>query len=195
MRSKCAPHIASESTETFARRVYAPVGMMCVAVLSLLVTYIAMRIIASLLFFHTGVPSWASAGTTDLWSAGVWGVLALPFSYVVLGSFYGYAQKKEYDLTARPVVHITTLLRALYGVMCRATLHIVAAVAGDTSTACACSQGAHTHLLLSAGARREPHARAPRLRVGRAASAKEAGRVRLSESSTIAIAATGGTRI
>lgn len=197
MRLDREPHTTSERIEIFGQRVYAPVGMMCVAVLSLLVTYIAMRVIASLLFTHVDVPSWAHALTTDLWSAGVWGVLALPFLYVVLISVYGYTQRKEIDLTERRVVRITTLAGLVYGMVYRVALQIMTAVASDTCTACTSSQGAQTHLLVTASAQRETHTRPPRLSVGRSGSAKEAEHVRpsfRSITSSITTAASGGAR-
>ena len=195
MRSKCAPHIASESTETFARRVYAPVAMAGVAVLSLLITSVVMRLVLSLLFIHMVLPHWALVIPSLLGTGGVWGIVALPFLYVVLGGFYGYAQKKEIDLTDRPVARITALARALYGVVYRVTLYIVSAVGGSTCSATSSSQARQIHLFALATTQRESHARPPRLRLGRPGTAKEAGHVRLSScASTVAIATAGGTR-
>jgi hypothetical protein len=189
------PNISDDTLERFSRRVYVPVTMVGVGVLSLLVTPVVIQIIASLLFPHVNVPSWAGAVTTGLWGVGVWGVLALPFLYVLFGIVYGYAQKRENDETERPVVQITTLAGLIYGMICRVTLHIMRAVGGDTSTTHASLQSAQTHLVASVSARRESHARPPRLCIGRSATSKEAGHVRLAtytSTSTVAIAPTGG---
>ena len=192
-----SPNISNHMIEIFARRVYAPVVLGGVGVLSMLITSLVMRVMLSLLCSHAGVPSWAHALTTDLWSAGVWGVLALPFLYVVLISVYGYTQRKEIDLTERRVVRITTLAGLVYGMVYRVALQIMTAVASDTCTACTSSQGAQTHLLVTASAQRETHTRPPRLSVGRSGSAKEAEHVRpsfRSITSSITTAASGGAR-
>ena len=194
MRFDRKPNTASERIETFARRVYAPVVLGGVGIVSMLIGALVMRVMLSLLCSHAGVPSWAHALTTGLWVGGGWGVMALPFLYVVFGSFYGYAQRKENDQTERPVVRITALTRLIYGMICRVTLHIVSAVGGSTCSATSSSQARQIHLFAPATTQRDSHARPPRLRVGRAATNKEAGHVRLSmRTYTVAVITAGGT--
>ena len=176
--------LADDNIEAFARRVRVPV---------LLAGVILIGVLAGAEVVHILLP--VSPTAMYLLRVGQGGLFVFPFLYVVLGSLFGYAQRKEIDLTERPVVRITTLAGLVYGMVYRVALQIMTAVASDTCTACTSSQGAQTHLLVSASTQRETHARSPRLSLGRSGSAKEAEHVRIpSSTTTVATASAGGTR-
>ncbi len=187
-----SPDISNHMIETFARRVYVPVTMAGVGVVAILITSLVMRVVLSLLFFHTGVPSWANALTTGLWVGGGWGVMALPFLYVVLGSFYGYAQKKEIEQLGHPISTITAAAKLIYGVIHRIAVYALTGM--DSTLSPVVGRGAHQIQSRQAARQRDSRARPPRLRVGRAATNKEAGHVRLSmRPHTVAVTTAGGT--
>ena len=186
-----SPNISNHMIEIFARRVYAPVVLGGVGVLSMLITSLVMRVMLSLLCSHAGVPSWAHALSTGLWVGGGWGIVALPFLYVVLGSFYGYAQKKEIEQLEHPISSITAVAKLVYSVIYRIAVYALTGM--DSTLLPAIEQGAYQIQSRQATSRRESHARPPRLRVGRAATNKEAGHVRLSmRTYTVAVTTAGG---
>ena len=187
-----SPDISNHMLETFARRVYVPVTMAGVAVLSMLITSLVMRVALSLLFFHMGVPSWAHALTIGLWTGGGWGIVALPFLYIVFGSFYGFAQKKEIEQLGHPISTITAAAKLIYGVIHRIAVYALTGM--DSTLSPVVGRGAHQIQSRQAARQRDSRARPPRLRVGRAATNKEAGHVRLSmRPHTVAVTTAGGT--
>ena len=189
-----SPDISNHMIETFARRVYVPVTMAGVGVVAILITSLVMRVVLSLLFFHTGVPSWANALTTGLWVGGGWGVMALPFLYVVLISVYGYAQRKEIDLTEHPVVCMTAFAKLVYNAIRRVTLYVVTATVDSVCDTTTSLRGGWSHLPTQAVTQRETRGRPPRLRLGCPGTTKEAGHVRLSmRTYTVAVTTAGGT--
>ena len=192
--SYTSPDISNHMLETFARRVYVPVIMAGVAVLSMLITSLVVRVALSLLFFHMGVPSWAHALTIGLWTGGGWGIVALPFLYVVLGSFYGYAQKKEIEQLEHPISSITAVAKLVYSVIYRIAVYALTGM--DSTLLPATEQGAYQIQSRQAASRRETRGRPPRLRLGRPGTTKEAGHVRLSmRTYTVAVTTAGGSRI
>ena len=187
-----SPNISNHMIEIFARRVYAPVVLGGVGVLSMLITSLVMRVMLSLLCSHAGVPSWAHALSTGLWVGGGWGIVALPFLYVVLGSFYGYAQKKEIEQLGHPISTITAAAKLIYGVIHRIAVYALTGM--DSTLSPVVGRGAHQIQSRQAARQRDSRARPPRLRVGRAATNKEAGHVRLSmRPHTVAVTTAGGT--
>ena len=186
-----SPNISNHMIEIFARRVYAPVVLGGVGVLSMLITSLLMRVALSLLFFHMGVPSWAHALTIGLWTGGGWGIVALPFLYIVFGSFYGFAQKKEIEQLGHPISTITAAAKLIYGVIHRIAVYALTGM--DNTLLPATEQGAHQIQSRQVARQRDSRARPPRLRVGRAATNKEAGHVRLSmRPHTVAVTTAGG---
>ena len=189
-----SPNISNHMIEIFARRVYAPVVLGGVGVLSMLITSLVMRVMLSLLCSHAGVPSWAHALSTGLWVGGGWGIVALPFLYVVLGSFYGYAQKKEIEQLGHPISTITAAAKLIYGVIHRIAVYALTGM--DSTLSPVVGRGAHQIQSRQAARQRDSRARPPRLRVGRAATNKEAEHVRLSmRPHTVAVTTAGGSRI
>ncbi len=187
-----SPDISNHMLETFARRVYVPVTMAGVAVLSMLITSLVMRLSLSLLFFYMGVPSWAHALTIGLWTGGGWGIVALPFLYIVFGSFYGFAQKKEIEQLGNPISTITAAAKLIYGVIHRIAVYALTGM--DSTLSPVVGRGAHQIQSRQAARQRDSRARPPRLRVGRAATNKEAEHVRLSmRPHTVAVTTAGGT--
>ena len=186
-----SPNISNHMIEIFARRVYAPVVLGGVGVLSMLITSLVMRVMLSLLCSHAGVPSWAHALSTGLWVGGGWGVMALPFLYVVFGSFYGFAQKKEIEQLGHPISTITAAAKLIYGVMHRIAVYALTGM--DSTLSPVIGRGAHQIQSRQVASQRDSRARPPRLRVGRAATNKEAGHVRLSmRTYTVAVTTAGG---
>jgi hypothetical protein len=188
-----APDISNSMVERFARRVYVPVTMACVAVLSLVTTSVAMRLILSLMFTHVVLPHWAIVIPSLLGAGGVWGVLILPFLYVVFWGYYGFAQKREIEHLGHPISTITAAAKLIYGVIHRIVVYALTGM--DSTLSPVIGRGAHQIQSRQVATQRESHMPAPRLRVGRAATSKEAGHARLSthtSTSTVAIAPTGG---
>ena len=180
------PNISSNTLEAFARRVRVPVLVAGVILIGVMLTAVGVHILLPV-----------SPIAMYLIRVGRGGLFMFPFIYVILGTYYGRVQKDQIDRTDLPILELSAVTKLIFSAIRSVTSQIMSAVASGTCTACTSSQGAQTHLLVSAPAQRETHTRPPRLRVGRPTSSKEAGHARLSSrtsTSAVTIARAGGAR-